>query len=197
MPFDIGGHTLQQFTSQVQMRHFAAPEPERHFDLVAIVEKLEHVAHLDVIVIGVGVGAEFDFLDLDGFLLLTRLSFFLLLLVFEFAEIHDLTNGRIGIWRNLDKIKSDLICHFHGARWCDYTYVLAFCAYQSNFIRADTVVDARSGLTHRGRVMWSAGYGLKSFFGVRVLLWSKVEAPRPVFKRDLGRSALKGKIGGN
>jgi hypothetical protein len=53
----------------------------------------------------IDVRAHLDLFDLDDFLLFLRLGLFLLLLVFELAEIEDLANGRLRARRNFHEIK--------------------------------------------------------------------------------------------
>ena len=99
------------------MRHFAATETQGDLYLVAVFQKLEHAAHLDFVIVGIGVRAELDFLDLDDLLLLACFGFFFLGLVFELAKVHDLADRRNGIRRNLYQIKPGLFGHLHRPFW--------------------------------------------------------------------------------
>src|SRR6056297_4158744 len=45
---DIARDPLEQFPPQILVRHLAPAKAQRHLDLVARLEELEHVAHLDV-----------------------------------------------------------------------------------------------------------------------------------------------------
>ena len=114
------------------MRHFAAPKPQGDLALVAIFQKLEHRAHLDLVVMGIGVGAELDLFDLDDLLILAGVRLFLLGLVFELAKIHDLADRGHRIGRNLDQIEPRLFGHDQGAFRRDNAHVFAIGADQAN-----------------------------------------------------------------
>ena len=167
MFFGIFGNTLEQFTAQVLVRHFPTTKAKGDFDLVAVLEEFEYVAHFDVIVVRVRVRTELDLFDLDDLLLFARLSFFLLSLVFELTKVHDLADGRRGVWRNLDKIETSVDRHIQCAFWGDNAYIFAFGANETDFVGADAFVDAGAGVTRRWRVVWSAGYGLDPLSIVR------------------------------
>jgi hypothetical protein len=90
------------------VRELAAAEAHGHFDLIALVDELEHAPHLDVIVVIVDAGAQLDLLDLDDLLLLARLVAALLLFVFVLAEVEDLADGGIGVGRDFDEVEAGL-----------------------------------------------------------------------------------------
>lgn len=107
----------------------------------------------------VGVRTELDLFDFDCLLLLAGLGFALLLFVLELAEIHDLTDRRIGIGRDLDQIQTCILCHNKRARRGYDPNVFAVGANQADFRAPDAIIDAWAGVARRGRVMRSAGYG--------------------------------------
>ena len=160
MLLGVLGHPFQQFTAQILVRHFTATEPQGDLDLVAVFQKLEDVAHLDVIVVGIGVGAELDLFDLDDLLLFAGLGLALLGFVFELAEIHDLAHRRVGVWRDFNQIKPGFLGHHQGAGRRNYADVFTFGADQADFTGSNAFVDAGAGITRGWRVMWSAGYDL-------------------------------------
>ena len=157
--FGVFGHTFQQFTTKVLVGHLATAETQRDFDLVAVLQKLEDIAHFHIVVIGIRIGSELDLFDLDDLLLFARFGFPLLLFVFELAKIHDLADRRIGIRGDFHQIQSGIFCHFHGAGRGNDSCVLSVGTDQANFVRSDFVVDARAGVSLRGRVVWSASDG--------------------------------------
>ena len=91
------------------MRHFAAAEAQGDLHLVALLEELQHIAHLDVVVVGVGPGAELHLFDFDDLLLLAGFGFALLLFVLELAEVHDLADGRSCVGRDFDKVEARIL----------------------------------------------------------------------------------------
>jgi hypothetical protein len=90
-----------------------------------------------------------------------------LLFILELAEIHDLADRRIGVGRNLDKIKPGLFSQIKGACRGNDPDIFAFCSDQSDFGGPDAVIYAGAGVARRGRVVRSAGYGF-----VPLLLYS-------------------------
>ena len=107
----------------------------------------------------VGARTHLDLFDLDGLLFLAGFGLALLRLVFELAEVHDLADGRVGVWRNLYQIESGFFGHDHGAFGRNDACILAVCSDQSDFRAANAVVDAWSGVALWWRIMRSAGYG--------------------------------------
>jgi len=59
--------------------------------------------------VAVDVGAHLDLLDLDDLLVLARLGSLLLVGVFQFAEVEDLADWRIGVGGNLDEIEAGFL----------------------------------------------------------------------------------------
>ena len=175
------GHTLKQFTAQILVRHLAATEAQGDLYLVAIFQKLENIAHLDIIVVRIRIWTELDLFDLNDLLLLAGFGFALLRLVFELAEIHDLADGWIGIWRNLNQIKTRFLGHVHGTGRGDYADVFAVGTNQADFRGADVVIDARAGVSLGRRVMGSASDGGRPLI-VHTIRVRKVLAARTFFK---------------
>ena len=88
----------QQIAAQFLVCHLAALKAQGNFNLVAIFQKLEHIAHFDFIVMLICVRSEFNLFDFNDLLFLARFGFFLLGFVFEFPKVHNLANRWIGIW---------------------------------------------------------------------------------------------------
>ena len=156
---DVLGHALQQVAPQVLVRHLAAAEPQRHLHLVARFQEPEHVAHLDVVVVHVGVGPELDLFHLDDLLLLAGFGFAFLRLVLVLAEVHDLADRRRGVGRDLDQVQPGGFGQCHGAFRRHHAHILAFRSNQSNFGCPDPVVDARSGVSGWRGIVGSASDG--------------------------------------
>ncbi len=57
----------------------------------------------------VGLGAQLNLFDRDLDLILFRLALLAPLLVLEFAVIHNTTNRRVGVRRNLYQIQADIV----------------------------------------------------------------------------------------
>ena len=153
--FDLGNlvgfrlDALQQLHTQLLMSHFTPPEPQGDLDLVALVEKAPHVAHLHIIVVGIDIRAHLDFLHIEGLLLLARFVGFFLGLVFELAKIKQLANRRFGITGNLDEIKTSLIGQCPCSFYRDRAVVFTFGVNELDFVGFDVLVGLRARLGGR------------------------------------------------
>src|SRR5690606_803426 len=111
-------------------------------DLVALFEETLQVAHLDLIVALVGAWPELDFLDLDDLLLGTSLVLPLLFLVLEFAVVHQATDRRPGLWRDLDEIEIGLFGHSQRFTYMNDAYRLVVGPDEPDLQCVDLTVDA-------------------------------------------------------
>jgi hypothetical protein len=97
-------------------------------------------------------GAHLDLLDLDDLLLLAGLVGLLLLLVFVFAIVHQLADGRLVVGRDLNHVEA----FFFAERECfiesDLAILMAVVADQQDCFGIDFVIDARAILGRRGGV---------------------------------------------
>ncbi len=124
------------------MRHFATPEAQSHFDLVALGNELTKLAHLDIKVVLVGLRAQFDLFDLNLTLLALRFVQALGFLKLEFAVIHDSANGRLRGRRNFHQVQISIFCHHHRfAKRFDASLLTVFI-YQSNLKSGDLSIDS-------------------------------------------------------
>jgi len=133
------------------MRHFAAAEAQGHFDLVALVEESPHRAHLHLVIVIVDHRPEFDFLDLDDFLLFSGFGRFLLRLIFVLADIQNLADGRIGIRGDLHEIEPGLNRFLKGALDIDDAVIGSVLVDQLYLADADLLVNARAVLLNGRR----------------------------------------------
>lgn len=146
------------------MGHFATPKTQGHLNLIAFAQKLQHRAHFDVIVMLVCTGAELDFFDFNDVLLFAGLSLTLLLLILEFAEVHDLADRWLRVRRDFDQIQSGLLGHGHRAGGRNNAHVFAIRTNQADFGAADAVIHTGARIALRRGVVGSAGYGLHPSF---------------------------------
>ena len=98
-------YALQQLHAQFLMRHLTTAKPQRHLRLVALLEKLYKVPHLDVVIADLGTRSKLDLFQLSLSLLRFTHLRLLLLLKQVFAEIHNPAHRRIGIWRYLNQVE--------------------------------------------------------------------------------------------
>jgi hypothetical protein len=100
----IGLDAKEQFPAELLVRHFPAPEAQRHLYFVAFVKEADHRLHFHFVVVIIDVRPHLDLFDLDRLLLLASLGGFLLFLVFEFAVVENFSDRRVCIGRDLDEI---------------------------------------------------------------------------------------------
>src|SRR5882672_1545227 len=98
-------HSLKQLHAQFLVHHLPPSEAESHLRLVAVRQELDQVPKLDLVVALFGSGPEFDFLDLDLFLLPTSGLRLLVLLEHELAIVHDPADRRFGSRRDFDEVQ--------------------------------------------------------------------------------------------
>ena len=106
----IVAHTFENAHAQLLVGHFASAETQGDFCLVAFFKEAAQIAQLHLVIAFVCTRTEFDFLDLDDFLLGAGFVLALLFLVLEFAVIHQTSDGRLSIWRDLNEINVVLFC---------------------------------------------------------------------------------------
>ena len=102
----LGGKVQQEPLADVGMSHFAAAEADGDLHTIALCEELLGVAQLDVEVADVDPGGHTHFLDLHDMLILLRLFLALGLLKFELTVVHELADGRGGVWGDFDQIQA-------------------------------------------------------------------------------------------
>ncbi len=129
------------------MRHFAAAETKRHFDLVALLEKLLHRTHLNFVVVRVDIRAELDFLDLDGLLLLSRFRGLFLGLEFIFSEIHDLADRDFSIRRDFYEIEAGFLGFRKRIALGNRPMVLSVLVDELNVACNNCVINVRPSLS--------------------------------------------------
>ena len=139
----------EQLHAQFLVRHFAAPEAQGDFHLVAFFQESLHAAHFHIVIVIVDIGAQLDFLDLDNLLLLARFVLALLFLVLVLADIEDFANRRLRIRRDLHQVQARFVGFVDGGIPVDNPKIFTARANKANGQGVDLVVDARPIL--RGR----------------------------------------------
>ena len=112
MWFELVPNTFEQTHPELLVRHFAPTKAQRDLGFITFRQESNEIPELDLVIAFVSAGPKFDFLDLDLLQLESGFVLFLGFPVFEFAEIHDPANGRLGHRRDLDQVE------FSGFRTC-------------------------------------------------------------------------------
>ena len=105
----ILGETSQQFASKVSVRNLAPAELYDGLHSISFLQKPDCVILFEIVVVIVGIGAEFQLLDLYDMLLLFRLMRFLFHLVLVVSVIDRLGDRRHRRWRHNDQIQPQLL----------------------------------------------------------------------------------------
>jgi len=129
---DIFNQTLQNSASQTGPRHLASAKKNRRLDLVAFVQKTQHVVFLGLVIVIVHVDAELHFFDGNRLLVLLGLALFFFLLVQEFPIIHDAANRGLRGGGNLDQVQILFAGHLKRFKWRHDSDLLAFIADHAN-----------------------------------------------------------------
>ena len=188
---DIFNQPLQNLASQAGARHLASAEEDRGLDLIALVQKTQHVVLLGLVVVIVHVDAELHFFDRDRLLVLLRLALFFLLLVQEFPIIHDAANRRLRCRGNFYQIEVAFAGHLERfERWQDPD-LFAFVVNHANFAGANTLICAdKSFVDTKPPVTRSTVWECKSITRGMLSGWKHSALSSQHFQFDLGAREL-------
>lgn len=103
---DLSHQTLQDFSSQILVGHFASAEAQAGFYLVTLGKKSQNMVSLGDVIMLIHVDAELYFFQDDLLLVLFCRAFLFFLLVKELAIIHDAAHRRHRRGGNLYQIKT-------------------------------------------------------------------------------------------
>src|SRR5205807_4770446 len=134
---------LQQPEPQLRPGLLAAPEHDRHLDLVPRLEEPLHVALLGAVVVGVDLGAELDLLDDRLRLVLARFPGLERGLVLELPIVHQLGDRWACGRRDLDQVEIGLLSQPERVVDGDDAYLLTVRADKTDFRDAYALVDTR------------------------------------------------------
>ncbi len=137
---------LQNATAQAGASHFATAEKDGRLDLVAFIQKTQHVVLLGLVVVIVHINAELHFLDRDRLLVLLGLALLLLLLVQEFPVIHDAANRRLRCRGNLYQVKVTFAGHLERFERRQDADLFALIINHANFACPDALICADKSL---------------------------------------------------
>src|SRR3546814_5434313 len=96
--------------------------------------------HLGLIVVIIDVGTHLDLFDVLRLLRLAGLVGLFLRLVFEFADIEELGDGRIGVGRDLDEVETDLGCLLDRLARVHHAQIFALVIDHADLLALDELV---------------------------------------------------------
>lgn len=138
----VRADTLELSYTKFLMRHFAAPETQSDFHLIAFGYELANLSHLDLIVVLVGLRSQFDLFNFNLLLLRLCLRQSLSFLELELSKVHDPAHWRLRGWRDFHQIKLSVFGHRKRfAKRFDAGLLTVFI-YQSNLGSGDLTVDS-------------------------------------------------------
>lgn len=101
-------HAIEQSSTEAGIRDLAAAKHDRHFDFAAVHEQPLRHSSLDLVVVGLDLGAKLHFLELEAAVLLTRVSIFLRLFVLQSSVIADPADRWNRSRRDFDQVEAAL-----------------------------------------------------------------------------------------
>ena len=139
---DVVGETLEQADAHLRALLLTAAELDHGLDLVTGAEEAQRVAALGLVVVGVDLQAEADFLQNRVRLVLPGLTGLDSSFVLVLAEVHQFAHRRLGLRCYLNKIQVRLGSQTQGILNTDNANLLACWSYQPHLGDADTIIDS-------------------------------------------------------
>ncbi len=127
------------------MRSFAPTEPHEQTNLVAFLDEPTGRTGAHVHIMVVRAWAQTKLFQLGSMLMLLRFALFLRLLVLRATVIQELTHGRDGVRRDLDKVEILRPCHLQSLVGRHNTKLRPIFIDEPNFRDSDGAIDARAG----------------------------------------------------
>ncbi len=131
--FGLLCNVSEQFPAAIRKRNLASPEDDGYFDLVLIFNEPIDMIQFYLDIVFACFGPNLDFLYLKSTLFFLGLLLFLGLLVFVSTIVHNFTDRRIGIRRNLHKIKTEITGNGKGLISRNNTYLGSIRVDDSDF----------------------------------------------------------------
>jgi len=139
---ELIGKLVQQSLTNIRMRHLSTTEQDSELDLIASVEEPRRLSPLRLQVVVVDLRPDAHLFQLDNVLIAARLTIFPALLIAKFAVIHQSTDGRNGIRRNLDQIEAPLTRHLERVERQNDANLPALLIDEPNLAEPDALIDA-------------------------------------------------------
>jgi len=164
--FGLLCNVSEQFPAPVRKRNLAASEYDSYLDLVFIFDEPTDMVQLYLDVVFTCFGPNLDFLDLEGTLLFFGLLLLFGLFVFISTIVHNLTDRRICIRRNLYQIEAKIAGNGEGLVRRNNTYLGSVRVDDSDFFCSDVLVDIGSVCFDVSVWSFWKSYTPTSLFGV-------------------------------
>jgi hypothetical protein len=132
---------IEQAPTNIGMGHLATTEQNGQFDLIAAIKELCRLTPLGFQIVIIDLRSDPDFLELNHVLVLPRFPFLPALFIPEFPIVHEPADGRDGVWRDLDEVKTSLASHLQGFKGRNDADLLALVVDQPDFSDANPLID--------------------------------------------------------
>ena len=139
---DVFDQTFQNLAAQALPRHFASPEEDGRFHLVAVVEEAQHMILFGLVIVIVHVDTKLYFFDRYGLLLFLGFALALFVLVQEFPVVHDAANRRLRSRGNLHQVQVSFAGHLERLEGRHHANLFPFVTDDAYFARPDALVHA-------------------------------------------------------
>ncbi len=133
---------FQHIHSKFLVRELATTESQGDFNLVSCIQKPRQISDLDIVIADIRSRAKLDLLDRDLFLLLSRFLLFFRCRVQKLPIIHQTTNRRLCIWRDLYQIQISRFGHLLGLGHRHDTQLPSTIIDQTDVVARYILVDA-------------------------------------------------------
>ena len=141
----LGQDAPHQFVADFGVRHLAAAERDRELHLVASVQEVARMGHLEIVIMVVDLGAHLHFFELHLVLLLLGFARPAVLLVLEFPVVHDPAHRRSCRGRNFDQVEIAGLRECQGFARGEHTDLLPVVPDYPDLRDANAIVDPDLG----------------------------------------------------
>jgi hypothetical protein len=139
---NIQNEAVDDLVAEIAVRHLAAFEPERGFDLVALSKKANGLVLLRLVVVLVDRNRELYLFDDDDLLLLTGSAVALVLLVKELPVVLNLADRGNSVRGDLYQVERALAGHLESVKRSHDAELFAIFVDDANLAGADAFVSA-------------------------------------------------------
>src|SRR6266566_5137326 len=155
---NIFDQPFQNLPPQPGARHLASAKKNRRLDLIAFIQKTQHVVFLGLVVVIVHVNAELHFLDRDRLLVLLGFAFLFFLLIEKLPIVHDAANRRLRGGGNLYQVQILFAGHLERFMRRHDADLLALIANHADFACTDALVCADKTLVDTNLRLFSTAW---------------------------------------
>jgi hypothetical protein len=138
---NILNQTIDDCVAKLAVRHLTALEAQRRLHLVAVLQKAYRLVFARDVIVIIDGHREFNFLNGDDFLTLTRSAIRLFLFIQELSVVLNATNGRNGSRRDFHEVEAAFAGDLQGFEGWEDAELLAFFVNDANFAGANSLID--------------------------------------------------------